>query len=384
MTEPVPAPVWITSRDQMPDMASAIPAAPWVALDTESNSMFVYQERICLLQVNAGERFFLIDPLAIDPDGARPESFSLLKPLLEDPRRTLYLHGGEYDVGVLKRCYGIALAGVWDSQQAASLLGYERTGYGALVEQLCGVKLAKDHAQYDWGTRPLDPLAERYAVDDVVYLPRICGLLREQVQAADLADEVAIANRAVEETRWSGGFDPAGLWRIKGVRDIHERDRGLLFALYLWREALAKTANQPPGRMINNELLLALVRKAPTQYALLKQMGVKGWLVSAHGEALTAVIREAQSNPPEVPPRPDRRDVAPEEDDRERRLKDWRRTEAERRGQEEHRPVPLQVVLPARALEHLKRLGVCDLGTVPQLGAKRIARYGEKLLELCQ
>jgi ribonuclease D len=304
--------------------------------------------------------------------------------LLEDPRRTLYLHGGEYDVGVLKRCYGIALAGVWDSQQAASLLGYEKTGYGALVEKLCDVKLAKDHSQYDWGTRPLDPLAERYAIDDVVYLPRICELLREQVQAADLMDEVAIANRAVEDTRWSGGFDPAGLWRIKGVRDIPTRDLGLLYALYVWREGLAKAANKPPGRMINNELLLALVRKAPTQSLQLKQMGVKGWLVSEYGEALTAVIREAQSSPPDLPPRPDRRDVSSQEEDRERRLKDWRRAEAERRTQDEHRPVPLQVILPARALEYLKRQGGGDLATVPQLGAKRIARYGEKLLELIQ
>jgi ribonuclease D len=378
------SPLWLTSRDQLPDLASAIAAAPWVALDTESNSMFVYQERICLLQVNVGERFYLIDPLAIDPEGPRTESFALLKPLLEDPRRTLYLHGGEYDVGVLKRCYGIALAGVWDSQQAASLLGYEKTGYGALVEKLCDVKLAKDHSQYDWGTRPLDPLAERYAIDDVVYLPRICELLREQVQTADLTDEVAIANRAVEETRWSGGFDPAGVWRIKGVRDIPTRDLGLLYALYLWRDNLAKAANKPPGRMINNELLLALVRKAPTQSLQLKQMGVKGWLVSEYGEALTAVIREAQSSPPDLPLRPDRRDVSSQEEDRERRLKDWRRAEAERRTQDEHRSVPLQVILPARALEYLKRQGVCDLATVPQLGAKRIARYGEKLLELCQ
>lgn len=381
---PNPVPTWIRSADQMPDLVATIAAAPWMALDTESNSMFVYQERICLLQVNVGERFFLLDPLAIDPDGARAESFALLKPLLEDPHRTLYLHGGEYDVGVLKRCYGIALAGVWDSQQAASLLGYERTGYGSLVEKFCDVKLPKDHSQYDWGTRPLDPLAERYAIDDVVYLPRICELLREQIQAADLTDEMAIANRAVEESRWTGGFDPSGLWRIKGIREVPTQDLGLLFALYLWRESLAQAANKPPGRMINNELLLALVRKAPTQYAQLKQMGVKRWLVSAHGEALTSVIREAQTNPPAVPPRPARRAVPAGEENREQRLKDWRRIEAERRTQEEQRPIPLQVVLPARALEHLARQGACDLNAVPQLGARRIARYGEQILQVCQ
>jgi hypothetical protein len=34
-------------------------------------------------------------------------------------------------------------------------------------------------------------------------------------------------------------------------------------------------------------------------------------------------------------------------------------------------------------LEHLKRHGAGDLAAVPQLGAKRIARYGDKLKQLC-
>ena len=54
-----------------------------------------------------------------------------------------------YDVGLLRRDYGIQPGAVWDSQQAASLLGWPQTGYGRLVERLCGVSLAKGHALYD-------------------------------------------------------------------------------------------------------------------------------------------------------------------------------------------------------------------------------------------
>jgi ribonuclease D len=60
------------------------------------------------------------------------------------------------------------------------------------------------------------------------------------------------------------------------------------------------------------------------------------------------------------------------------RLKAWRQQEAERRQ------VPLQVVLPAAALRHLQRHGAEDLESVPQLGAKRIRLYGDKLGELCR
>ncbi len=313
----------------------------------------------------------------------RSDALATLKPHLENPAIPVHLHGGEYDVGCLKRDYGIALAGVWDSQQAASLLGWEKTGYGAVVEKLCAVSLDKAFAQYDWATRPLSPGALRYALDDVVYLPRVVEQLRELIHAADLDEELAIANQAVAGTGWSGGFDPAGFWRIKGVREVPVHGLGVLAAVYAWRDGVARAQNQPPGRLLNNEVLLMLARQAPTNFQLMKKLGLRGWFLAAHGEALIDTIRAAQATPPAIPERPRHREVLPQEEERESRLKDWRRGEAERRTKAEGRPVPLQVVLPAKALEHLKQHGAGDLGAVPQLGAKRLARYGERLRELC-
>jgi ribonuclease D len=377
----LPEHTWIDSADRLPALADAIAAAPWTALDTEANSMFVYREQVCLLQANVAGALYLVDTLAIAKSGG---SIAALKNALENPARTIWLHGGEYDVGTLKRDYGITLTGVWDSQQAASLLGWERTGYGSVVEKLCGVALDKAYTHYDWGTRPINEGAMHYALDDVVYLPRVCEALQAEVKAADLEEEVAIANRAVESTGWSGGFDPAGVWKIKGIREVPRHHLPLLFALYLWRDGLAREANQPPGRLVNNEVLLALVRNAPTNFQLLKKLGLRGWFLTAHGEALLDTIKAAMSNPPTMPDRPRQREVLPEEELRETRLKDWRRSEAENRTKAEGRPVPLQVVLPAKALEYLKQHGGAELNAVPQLGAKRSARYGAKLQELCR
>ena len=385
-----PARSWISSSDGLADIARTALTAPWVALDTEANSMFVYRERVCLLQLNLGGSLALIDTLALnapqDDAGVRTPSSALsaLRQACEDPALTLYLHGGEYDVGCLKRDYGISLRGVWDSQQAASMLGWEKTGYGAVVEKVCGVVLDKAYTQYDWATRPLAAGAERYALDDVIFLPQVCEHLRGLVAAADLDEEVTIANQAVEATTWSGGFDPAGFWRIKGVREVPPQSLGVLTALYAWRDALAKIANLPPGRLLNNEVLLVLARQVPTNFQLLKKLGLRSWFLGAHGEALIQALRSAASTPPAVPPRPRQREVAPEEEEREARLKDWRRGEAERRTRAEERAVPLQVVLPAKALEYLKQHGADQLEQMPQLGGKRIARYGDKLTELCR
>ncbi len=393
---------WIDQPEGLAAPAAAARAARWIALDTEANSMFVYRERVCLLQLNLDGKLYLVDTLALPPptsvpggtgttaasapDGATTPS-STLAPFagaFGDPAIPLYLHGGEYDVGCLKRDYGISLRGVWDSQQAASLLGWEKTGYGAVVERICGVTLDKAFTQYDWATRPLAAGAERYALDDVVYLPQVCDHLRALVRDADLDEEVAIANQVVEATSWSGGFDPAGFWRIKGMREVPAHCLGVLSGLYGWRDTVARQANLPPGRLLNNEVLLLLARQQPTNFQLLKKNGLRSWFLTAHGEALIAVMRTLVATPPEVPPRPRNREVAPEEEERETRLKDWRRGEAERRTKAENRPVPLQVVLPARALEYLKQHGAGQLEQVPQLGAKRMRRYADKLIELCR
>ncbi|MBA3709079.1 MAG: HRDC domain-containing protein, partial [Planctomycetes bacterium] len=102
------------------------------------------------------------------------------------------------------------------------------------------------------------------------------------------------------------------------------------------------------------------------------------WILSAHGDDLIAAIKAAQSDAGLLPPRPRHREVLPIEEERETRLKDWRRAEAERRT------VPLQVVLPAKALEYLKQHGAGDLASVPQLGAKRLRTYGADLVRLCE
>ncbi len=372
-----PAHTWIDRPEQLAPLAEQLERAAWLALDTEANSMFVYRERVCLVQLNAEGRLYVVDPLALagadGPDGA----LDPLKPVLEDRSRIKYLHGGDYDVGILKRDFGIELAGVWDSQQAALFLGWERTGYAAIIERVCGVGLEKAYTGYDWGIRPLAADALAYALDDVVYLPQACERMRELVTEADLGEEVEIANRSVEAATWTGGYDPAAIWRMPGVRSLSAQAIGVLCAVHDWRDAVAEQVDRPAGQLVNSRVLVALANAMPDNVRELKRHGLRSSLAATHGEQLLEVIRRAAEAPPTPPDAPERREVDPAERERETRLRDWRRAEARRRG------VPTQVVLPARALEHLKRDGAADLDSVPQLGSKRARLYGERLRALC-
>ena len=177
---------WIEDEAGLQDLGEQLRSCEWVAVDSESNSGFVYEESLCLLQLNVADELWAVDLKAL-PGGKR--GLDALRASLESPSTRIFLHGGEFDVGCLKRDYDICVRGVWDTQQAASFLGREKTGYGAVVEEACGVKLPKGFARYDWGRRPLDPAPLRYALDDVHYLPTVALSLLKLVEDADLLEE---------------------------------------------------------------------------------------------------------------------------------------------------------------------------------------------------
>lgn len=370
-TDPI---TWVRSPDQLAALAQPLAQAKWLAVDTESNSMFVYRERVCLIQLNIEGLLVIIDPFEL-PQG--PGSLGPLATALANPDQAIYLHGGEYDVVCLQRDYGVQVTSVFDTQQAASLLGWNKTGYGAVVEAVCEISLPKGHSDYNWGKRPLDEEAISYAIDDVRYLPTVAEHLQAAIIEADLEEELAIANQAVEQVQArQPGYDPADIWRLKGVSDVPNKHLGILVALHQWRDSVALEQDRPPGRVIPNDLLVALARVAPLNFGMLRRLRLRSHTLRDHGDHIIAHVQAALSQPPQIPEPPARREPDPQERPREQALKAWRKQEAERRG------VTTQVVLPARSLDYLKRRGADDLSQVPQLGAKRIRLYGEQLCKL--
>lgn len=368
-------PRWIHAAADLVALEADLEGAPWIAVDTESNSMFVYREQVCLMQLNLGGALWLVDTLSLESEDVRG---SALARALEDPQVPVYLHGGEYDVACLKREYEISVNGVFDTQQAAAFLGMPRTGYGALVEAATGVVLAKGHAQYDWGTRPIDGKALQYAVDDVLHLPDVVDWIRQRVRDADLEEEVAIACGAVEEMEsHSVENNPLKLLRHKHAKGLDPTAQVVLVRLGMWRETNAMRFNKPPGRLVSTEVLARVARTQPRDLGALKRCKVGPRIERRFGRSLLSAVEDALENPPEL-----RREVGPRPSQTVRRradsLRSWRRGEAENRG------VPPVVVLPPRALEYLSEHGAGDLGAVPQLGDKRAARYGAALLNACE
>lgn len=380
MTDSTPShlePRLVERPEQLESLAADMQAATHIGIDSESNSMHAYRERVCLIQLALDDELYVVDPITLDDADAIARAFG---PVLEDVDRTVVLHGGEYDVAVFKREYGIAMRGLFDTQQAASMLGWERTGLGALVERVHGTKLGKAYAKHDWGRRPLERAPLRYALDDVRYLADLHAHLSDAVAEADIEEEVAIANAAVEAAaEHAQVFDPAGFWKQKGVKELDAEARLRLQALWAWREQVASELDRPPGRLLNGQQMVALARRPPRSSAELRKARLPGRLRGRFGAGLLEAIRSADEGEVELLPRPAARRRAPEDRkvaDRERKLKAWRRSEAEARN------LALAVVLPSRALSWLAEHPDADWAEAPQLGPKRLRVYGDRLREL--
>ena len=75
----LPAPQLITRADELRKLVGVLAREPIVAVDTESNSLYAYHERVCLLQFSTPQADILVDPLAL-------EDLSGLGPFFADPK----------------------------------------------------------------------------------------------------------------------------------------------------------------------------------------------------------------------------------------------------------------------------------------------------------
>ena len=129
---------------------------PALALDTESDSLYRYHYRVCVIQLSTATADYILDPLNL-PD------LALLGTWLADPTVEKVFHAAENDILVLKRDFGFAFARIFDTMLAARILGWQRVSLAALLAEQYGVKLDKRAQLTDWGRRPLSREQLSYA-----------------------------------------------------------------------------------------------------------------------------------------------------------------------------------------------------------------------------
>ena len=360
----------INRAEKIPGLLSALRGLARIGVDTESNSLYVYRERVCLLQISTSDQDYLLDPLSL-PD------ISGVKAILEDPRTEKVLHAAEYDLICLRRDFGFRVRGLFDTHAAARSLGVKEYGLNALLVAEFGVKLDKTMQRANWGKRPLSDRQIDYARYDTHYLLPLRDRLAERAYATGYREELRDEFERLENIPELESEEPESdpFWRLRGVVELNPAQRAVLQSLFDWRENEAQRIDRPPFHVLPVETMTKLAREAPGSFDGLARTGLNERTVQQYGKAILQAVERGKGRPPPIP----NRDGGMDERSQARleALRKWRKRRAEARG------VESDVILCRDAMFRIARHAppsIAALSEIPGVGAFRLNAYGPEIL----
>jgi ribonuclease D len=362
--EKLPPPIWVATESSLQTMMADLMNQPRVAVDTEANSLHAYQEQVCLIQFSTPDRDYLLDPFAFA--GLEP-----LAPLFASPHIEKILHAAEYDLLGLKRDYKFEFASLFDTMQAARILGTQKVGLDAILNERFGISLNKRFQKADWGARPLSHDQLEYARLDTRYLIPLRDLLKIDLEARGRWELAREDFQRACETNINHAEAPEAWERFSARRDLNLRQLTIMRELASLREEIAQRLDRPPFKVLMDDKLLAMARAVPTTREELASIGLTPRQIERWGaEVLAAVARGVEA--PAV-----KRKQAPRPDDamlkRLEKLKLWRKKVGEEMG------VESDIILPRPYLLCLAENGGHDLKEIMKNSPWRLERFGAQI-----
>lgn len=149
------------------DLPDGLDLGPAIAVDSETMGLQPGRDRLCLVQLSAGDGTAHLVQLAAGGYAA-PN----LRRLLADRGRLKLFHYARFDLAVLRRYLEVECGPVYCTKIASRLARTytDRHGLKDLVRELLGIELDKTEQSSDWGAAELTPVQMRYAAKDVLHL----------------------------------------------------------------------------------------------------------------------------------------------------------------------------------------------------------------------
>lgn len=158
-----------------------------VAIDTEAMGLSPHRDRLCLVQLSAGDGSAHLVQMSPDEDYDCPN----LKNLLQDTKVQKIFHYARFDVAMLQHKLNIAIDNIFCTKIASRLVRNftSRHGLKTLLSDLLDVEISKQQQSSDWGQDALAQEQQAYAATDVLYLHRLQDVLETLMAREKRSDE---------------------------------------------------------------------------------------------------------------------------------------------------------------------------------------------------
>ncbi len=170
------------------DLPADVSFGDSVAIDTETLGLNPHRDRLCLVQLSAGDG---VCHLVRFQKGIYDAPN--LKKLLADPGVTKLFHFARFDVAVLRHYLGVDCAPIYCTKIASKLVRTftDRHGLKDLCRELIGVEISKQEQSSDWGAATLSDAQLKYAASDVLHLHKLAAVLDQMLAREGRADIAA-------------------------------------------------------------------------------------------------------------------------------------------------------------------------------------------------
>ena len=253
---------FITSTAELQRFVDRLLTESSYALDTEFHRERTYFPKLALLQFAGADEIVLVDPLGCD--------VSPLRALFESDVEAV-LHAAQQDLDVLHHAVGAVPRRIYDTQLAAGFLGYSTPSLVSLLQAELKVSVAKGDRLTDWLRRPLTDEQCTYAAGDVLHLLELQDTLQAKLSAVGRHEWIT---EAFEELlrKPVTGTDPEQAWtRLKDVKVLKPKARGVARAVAAWRERRAMAIDTPVRQVLPDLAVLGIAQRQPRTMSELAQ-----------------------------------------------------------------------------------------------------------------
>jgi ribonuclease D len=368
----LPPPKLIQEDKDFQALVDTLHSHPRLAVDTESNSLHAYRERVCLIQFSIPGSDYLIDPLSLS-DIRRLDS------LFASPKNEKVFHGAEYDIMCLKRDFDFTFSNLFDTRVAIRTLGRKRSGLRDVLAEEFDIQISKRYQRANWGKRPLPPALLDYARLDTHYLLPLRDRLDEALHAVGRWEEaLEVCERLADVDAHENGFDPEGYWRISKTSTLTPRQIAILRELYLYRDSQARRLDRPPFKVLGDKTLFAIAEVSPKKSQALQSLpGMTPGQIRRHEKGLLAAVKRGQRAP--IPRRPGHKPIDEIVRVRYEALRTWRKDIARERN------VESDIIMPREVLFNIAKSAPHDAETLQKVMAPldwRFKTYGQDILRV--
>ncbi len=152
------------------DLPSDINFQGSIAIDTETMGLKVKRDRLCVVQISAGDG----NAHLVQFDGKNYDAPNLKK-FLADEKITKIFHFARFDLATLKHYLQVDMKNIYCTKIASKLVRTYTDSHGlkSICEELLSVELSKKQQSSDWGNVDISSNQIKYAASDVLYLHQL-------------------------------------------------------------------------------------------------------------------------------------------------------------------------------------------------------------------